>query len=301
MPVNFAYSLAVGLLTGNCNIVRAPHKDFEQIQIIAEAINKALDDHKNLSPYLALIRYGHDREMNDTLSGICDTRIIWGGDATIEEIRRSPLPPRSMEITFADRYSLAVINADTYLRLENKEAIASDFYNDTYFTDQNACTSPRVVVWLGTQKEEAKKLFWEELHGLVKEKYDFQPIMAVNKLTNGYLTAVDRKDVEIVSREDNLIVRLKVEKVDAELMKWKDSSGLFFEYDCDDVMGLKALCDDKRCQTIRGLGDRELLKPLLRSGIKGVDRMVDIGHTMDFDLIWDGHDLARQLTRTIVV
>lgn len=41
-------------------------------------------------------------------------RVIWGGDATIKEIRRAALLPRATEITFADRYSLAVIDADYY-------------------------------------------------------------------------------------------------------------------------------------------------------------------------------------------
>jgi hypothetical protein len=34
-------------------------------------------------------------------------------------------------------------------------------------------------------------------------------------------------------------------------------------------------------------------------GIKGVDRIVPIGKTMDFDLIWDGYDLIERFTRTI--
>ena len=38
---------------------------------------------------------------------------------------------------------------------------------------------------------------------------------------------------------------------------------------------------------------------LLTSGIKGIDRVVPIGKTMDFDFIWDGYDLISQLTRII--
>ena len=40
VPVNFAYSLVTGLLTGNANIVRIPSKDFPQVKIITDSINK---------------------------------------------------------------------------------------------------------------------------------------------------------------------------------------------------------------------------------------------------------------------
>ena len=35
-------------------------------------------------------------------SSICDVRIIWGGNTTIEQIRANKLPPRSFDVTFAD-------------------------------------------------------------------------------------------------------------------------------------------------------------------------------------------------------
>ena len=32
-------------------------------------------------------------------------------DQTIIDVRKSPIPPKSIEITFADRYSISIINA----------------------------------------------------------------------------------------------------------------------------------------------------------------------------------------------
>jgi hypothetical protein len=49
------------------------------------------------------------------------------------------------------------------------------------------------------------------------------------------------------------------------------------------------------------LGNKEILRPLVESGIKGVDRIAAIGHTMDFDLNWDGYNLVERLTRTVVI
>jgi hypothetical protein len=61
-------------------------------------------------------------------------------------MRKSPLPPRTNEITFAGRYSILIINADAFLSSKNQERVISDFYNDAYFSDQNACTSPRLKI-----------------------------------------------------------------------------------------------------------------------------------------------------------
>lgn len=301
VPVNYAYSLVTGLLTGNANIVRIPSKDFPQVQIINEAINKTLENYPDLRSYICLIRYGRNQEINDLLSSLADTRIVWGGDTTIAEIRKSPLGPRASEITFADRFSLSVIDSDVYLQKEDKDKIAEDFYNDTYLTDQNACTSPRIIVWTGTSKAEAKKQFWSYLHDVVEKKYTFQSIMGINKLTSGYLMAVAQKGSKIELHEDNLIVRVQVPAVKNGLMELKDNSGYFFEYDCDDILELRELCDDNHCQTIGFMGRREDIMPLINSGIRGVDRIVPIGKTMDFDFIWDGYNLFERLTRIIKI
>ena len=301
VPVNFAYSAVAGLLCGNANVVRVPSKDFPQVEIIVRAIREALDAHEGMRPYLSLVRYGRERDINDALSSIASVRVVWGGDATIQELRQSPLPPRSTEVTFADRWSIAVIDSDAYLALEDKGRVAQDFYNDTFFSDQNACTSPRIVVWTGSSIEEAKRQFWAEEHALVRSRYELQPVQAVNKLTSADLAAVAFPGCRVESREDNLIVRIYVPEAKASLMELRDNSGYFYEYDCEDILDLRDLCNDVQCQTLGYLGNKDDLLPLFQSGVRGVDRVVPIGKTMDFDLIWDGYDLVAALTRTMAI
>lgn len=301
VPVNYAYSLLTGLLTGNANIVRIPTKDFPQVSVINNAINRALEEYPDMKQYICLVRYGRNQKVNDLFSSLADTRIIWGGDNTISEIRKSPLGPRAGEISFADRYSLAVISSEKYLEVSDKKRLAEEFYNDTFLSDQNACTSPRLVVWMGEKKEEAKELFWKYEHDLVKKKYQFQSIMGINKLTSSYLMAVKKEGTHIECHKDNYIIRVNVPEVKPELMELKDNSGYFFEYDCDDIFEIRDLCNNTHCQTIGFLGEKDIIMPLLTSGIKGVDRVVQIGKTMDFDFIWDGYELVERLTRTIKV
>ena len=84
-------------------------------------------------------------------------------------------------------------------------------------------------------------------------------------------------------------------------MDYRDNSGYFFEYSCKDILEIKDLCNDKRCQTVAYVGNADMLLPLLDVGIKGIDRIVPMGKTMDFDLIWDGYDLPSVLTRIVTI
>lgn len=300
VAVNYAYSLFTGLVTGNSNIVRLPTKEFPQINIINRAIVKALDNNHEMEPYINLIRYGHQKDINDMLSDLADVRIIWGGDKTIEEIRKSPLKPRATEITFADRFSFCIINADEYLKCKEKEILAQGFYNDTYLTDQNACTSPKILVWLGEQTEKAKIIFWDELYKIVKEKYHYQNIQGVNKLVSMYLLASSNEDVYKEYGNDNLIIRVKIKSIDENLIDFIGDSGYFLEYDCKDILELKPLCNEK-CQTLSYYSNKQYILPLLQSGVKGIDRIVPIGKTMDFDFNWDGYNLVDRMTRIISI
>lgn len=302
VAVNFAFSFASGLLAGNANIVRLPAKNFEQVEIICECVNNLLkSDFSNLAKYVCMLKYSSDEKITDFMSSICDTRVIWGGDQTIANIRKSPLGPRATEITFADRYSIAVICADEYLKMNNKDNIAVNFYNDTYFSDQNACTSPRIIVWLGDEKEKAKEIFWENIEKMVAKEYEMAPVQVVGKLTALFKVGAARK-VKLIPQKSQYITRLKVDKIPGDLMDYKYNSGFFFEYDADDLSEILPICD-KKCQTLTYLGiDPNNIKAFIsKYRPEGVDRAVPMGKSMDFDLVWDGYDLIRDLSRKFAV
>ena len=59
VPVNFAYSMVAGLLSGNNNIVRVPSQNFEQVSIIIEALkNVAISNNSfDIENRLFLVKY----------------------------------------------------------------------------------------------------------------------------------------------------------------------------------------------------------------------------------------------------
>ena len=301
VAVNFAYSCLAAFLAGNASIVRLPSKDFPQVDVLCRIFTETLTDFPALFPYFLFVRYGHAQEVNEHYSRMCQTRVIWGGDATIGTIRCAVLPPCANEITFADRHSLAVIDARAYLAAEKKGRIAQDFYNDTYLSDQNACTAPCFVVWLGTAEKvkAAQEVFWSTLHTLVRERYTLQGVQAVDKLMQVYRLGAcfEARQIEM---PDNLITRVRVAQLTEELSAYRAGSGFFIEYDAKELSEIRPLCGIS-CQTLSYYGvDRDsLLQEILAMRPAGVDRIVPIGRAMDFALVWDGVDLIRTMSRVI--
>ena len=299
VAVNFAYSCLAAFLAGNASIVRLPSKDFPQVALLCRLFSETLVDFPALAPYFLFVHYGHEQDVNEHYTCMAQTRVIWGGDATIGEIRRAPLPPRANEITFADRHSLAVLDADAYLAAADKARIAQDFYNDTYLSDQNACTAPRFIIWVGTKTAAAQEIFWHTLHELVRTRYVLQAVQAVDKLAHLYRLGVN-VEARQIPMPDNLITRLCVAKLTEELPAYKAGSGFFIEYYAQDLAEIRPLCW-LSCQTLSYYGvDRDaLLQVVLAMRPAGVDRIVPIGRTMDFALVWDGVDLIRTMSRVI--
>ncbi|WP_127156149.1 acyl-CoA reductase [Pectobacterium polaris] len=305
VAVNFAYSLIAGLLSGNTNIVRVPSRDFPQVSLICDELNATLYEQSIISPYICLVRYGREKAVNDMLSAWCQTRLVWGGDETIATIRQSPLLPRGLDLSFANRYSLALIDASSYLSIQDKQAIAERFYNDTFLTDQNACTSPKLVIWLGKEEEkkEARAQFWAEFDAFSQKKYELQAVVAVRKLTQFCTLSASVDGVKKTSDSRNLVFRVLLDKLDGETMNHAGTGGYFLEYLAREINEIYPVCNNSRCQTLSILGvDIERINVFLAEyRPEGVDRVVPIGKTMDFGLQWDGYDLIYMLTRCVVI
>ncbi|MGN0894362.1 MAG: acyl-CoA reductase [Succinivibrio sp.] len=303
VPVNFAVSMTSSLLAVNITVVRVSNKDFVQVRIIVKAINSLLDKEKyqELRNYIIIIRYEHDRVINDYLSSICDLRVVWGGNETVSELRKSAIPVRTVEMTFPDRYSIAIINADEYLNADHKK-VAWNFYVDTYFTDQNACSSPRIIVWMGTHIEEAKEKFFSALKDQLKNSdYRMASILSVDKLNALCELAIAHRELEIVNRSaDNEIVRIKISKLTQDLLDYKCAGGYFFEYDTETLEDIICLFN-KPCQTISyyGIKKEELLDLVIKHGVRGVDRIVPLGKTMELEFFWDGYDMIETMSRNV--
>ena len=304
VPVNFAYSLFASLICGNKNIVKVSSKDFDQVGIICDAIKSVLNDFNKLNEYITIVRYNNEKEVTDYFSSICDVRVVWGGDNTINYIKQSAVKPRCREVLFADRYSLLVIDSNYYnvLSDEEKTKIAHNVYNDTYLSDQNACTSPRLICFIGDKNVNDE--FYDNLQKEVISKYTYKPIFTTNKLLDSCKFAINTDELEpkiIFHDNKNIIIRIIVDKLSDRIIDNSGNTGLFVESSIESINELKGLCNDDRVQTITYVGDKKIFNDLLDLKLSGIDRIVPAGESMDFNLIWDGYNLVEMFTRNIKI
>lgn len=304
VPVNFAYSLVTGLVAGNYNIVRVSSKPFPQVNIIVHHIEQTAAQYPDIAQRIMIVRYEHESNANEIFSALCNLRVIWGGDKTIATLRSYPIPSRTTEICFADRYSIAAIGADALLQENNLSALAEKFYNDTYLFDQNACTSPHLIVWIGdaTTIQQAKDKFWTAVHGYVATHYHkFQEVIAVDKWTAMCRQAIGM-DIYRVETQDNYILRVETENLTPDIEKYRCLGGYFTEYATQHIEDIAQIVNG-RYQTLSYYGlERADLEQFVRlQRLSGIDRIVPVGETTAFSFVWDGYNLIDQMTRIVDV
>ena len=304
IPTNFAYSLIFGLITGNSNIVKVPSKKFEQISIICDALNKVLNKKKFsfAKKMITVVRYRDNDNYTKKISSICNARLIWGGDETIKNIRMFKLQQRAIDIAFTDRYSFCAIDAKKFLKLNNYETIllTNKFYNDTYLVDQNACSSPHLMVWLGKNMSEARNKFWNTLYKSVSKKYDMPEIASIDKYNKLCENILSYKNLKQQEKYGNSIYTVMLKNLDKNPNNIRGKWGFFYEYNTDNLNKIAKYINNKyQTFTYFGLEKNVLKNFILNNNLSGIDRIVPIGQALEMDFYWDGYDINKTLTRVV--
>lgn len=308
IPVNFAFSWVFSLLAGNANVVRLPSKPFPQVDALLSVIKAHLAKNPELESRNLFVRYPRtDNETTASYSAIADCRMIWGGDRTISAVKALPTMPRCIDIAFADRYSVALINCEAVLAADDTQfaRLIDGFYNDTYLMDQNACSSPQMILWevgklASGEVEKARERFWNAICDFAAKKYVLQDAVAVDKYTLFCEESVKNLAIKNFTRAGNLLYRAELSALPDNPVEHRGKGGFFFEYVLGDREELFRVVTEK-FQTITqfGIDVEGLRRQIVERGLRGIDRIVLIGQAMNIGVVWDGHDLIRELSRVI--
>ncbi len=304
IPTNFAYSLIFGLINGNSNIVKVPSRNFVEINIICKILNKTLKIKKfnKVKELISIVRYKDNDDFTKKISSICNARIIWGGDKSISSIREFPLKERSIEITFADRYSFCLINSSKILKINkfDLKRLVEKFYNDTYLVDQNACSSPHLIVWLGKNNIKAKEKFWKNLLEVVKIKYDLTETAAIEKYNQLCENIFKLNNFNKQSNYKNYIYTNNLTSLNKNIHNLRGKWGYFYEFTTNNINEISKYVNNKyQTLTYFGIDKKEIKNFITRNEISGIDRVVPIGQALDMSFYWDGYDLNKVLSRIV--
>ncbi len=302
VPTNFAYSLVFGLLSGNNNIIRLPSKNFIQVKILCEILKKLSTKkiYKKSFRRLLLIKYQNSDLISSELSKNVEARVIWGGDSTVNKFKTFKTKPRCIDLAFANRYSISLIDSNKLAKLNSKNLsnLVKKFYNDTYTMDQFGCSSPNSVFWLG-KNNFAKKKFWFELRKIVNTEYNLD-LSGTNKKISNLMNFTLNKNKKFKTDIKNFnLTTLKSKELSFDNFE-NINFGTFLEIDLDNINLLKKYTSEK-LQTITYYGTefKIIKKFLVNNKIKGIDRIVPIGRAFDLTPEWDGVDIISTLSRTI--
>jgi hypothetical protein len=303
----FVYSWALSALAGNANVVRLSARATGAAELIlAELTAAAQESDPVVSQTQAVVSYGHDPELTAAFSQACDLRVIWGGDSSVDQIRRAPLASHARDLTFPDRASFAAVSVPGWLAADRATRVraAEGFALDAYWFDQAACASPRAVFLVGGAAAAARGVR-EEFLGLLTTAvrargFAVDPAMAVQKRVSTYGLAADGLATEI-RFAGNEVVSLWLADHASVPRHWLGAGSFPFAH-APSLLELVPVFR-RRDQTLScfGFGREELVEFVTALGGRGIDRLVPFGAALSFSAIWDGHHLLREFTRLTTI
>ncbi|MDB9950643.1 hypothetical protein OAD60_00210 [Candidatus Thioglobus sp.] len=302
----FLYSSLIALMCGNICLIRLSSQHTEQINFAIEKLNLVLSQHSKFLKRLFVFNYEHNNEITRRISSHIDLRVIWGGDNSVKEIRSIPLNPMARELTFPNRFSFTVIKSKEVISNQSDlNSMVHSFIKDTIYFDQQACSSPRSLIWLGSQTDnkKAQDIFWKNYLSLLTSK-DYQNtsgMMMDRFVASNFLSAINLS--KRVNSAIDYPTRLKVHDLNSQILReFHPGNGLFYEIEVQNIDQIaKQVKNTDQTLTYFGLDNSEISDLLSLISNRGLDRILPIGEALDFSVIWDGYDLIEAFTRKVVI
>ena len=307
VPLLFVYTMAIGLLAGNSCRVRVSARRNTESEKVCELIDEllGLPEFQVLKRRISIVTYGRkNREATEKFIRECDGRVIWGGDMTVEEIRKIPIGPSASEVVFPDRASIAVFDADAVLALseEGLAETAMHFYNDTFSMDQNACACPRAVFWREScpkTGEAAAGRFWQALAQTAK-RYGLTEHKVSVKYGDLWELAAGGARIVKVRKFENRLYVTEMKDIPGTASEQRMRFGSFLEYHMKNgEEWISAVSEKTQALVYFGVEKQELRECVLHHRLRGTHQIVPVGQTLWMDLVWDGKDMIQLLSRTI--
>lgn len=308
----FMYTGLLSLLAGNVNIVRISQKTSAAqsflIKVLAETFAEDIAAH--VSGRFVLLTYPHDDNITSALSEACQLRVLWGGDETVRKLRTIPLRPTASEMCFPDRFSACAINAEALLALDQSALLqlVTRFHNDAFWFGQQACSSPRLVAWVGEPSsiKMARKSFWAGVAKILEQRSsEDSEAMSMARLAAcfEYAGAALAHPIDQVGLSPGYPLKLELEQTLNETVKEIHcGNGLFLETRISKLTELAYQFSGKeQTLAVYGFSREQLREFALVLPARSIDRIVNIGDALNFAPVWDGQDLITVFSRKLML
>lgn len=302
VPTLAIFSWLMALFMGNSSILRlSQRQDPVQQQLLAVCADLLAEpDWQAIVSRVRFIRYAHDDHLTARFSALCQLRVIWGGDRTVQQIRAIALAPQARELVFPDRRSLALLSGEGLALLSEVELAmtCSRLAQDISQFNQQACASPTTLVWLG----EIPTALRERVYLALAEPFLAEPSWGMTRLVNCQL-AVAQGAASVCRMQKGLTLLRRTHEEGALTV----GGGVLLE--------LNVLADTAEQALALWLSRGENIQTCVCVGIAPervhelgrqypatrIDRVVAPGQALAFDWFWDGQDLLNAYSRCVRV
>ncbi|KAF0222129.1 MAG: hypothetical protein FD176_2891 [Rhodospirillaceae bacterium] len=303
VDVMMAYPWALSLLAGNRNVIRVSSRIGAAGLELLDAMAAILAESPVLAARNLFVTWPRDQPRAlAELSALADFRLVWGGDATIARIRAVPLPPHAGELCFADRASLCALAAEAVNQADAADLhhLAERFAADITTFGQAACSSPRLLIWVGDDDacEQAQMRLISALDRLPASA-PLAPASALGRNAYVHRAAAEGLVTRPITPAGPILFAHAPKPVDGQ--QWGHCFGGLVHV--ARVPGLAALAPfiQRRHQTLChfGFDHAELAALVAQLRGAGLDRLVPVGMALRFSHLWDGVDLLERLSKSV--
>ena len=290
------YNWGISFLCGNLTIIRISRRlKREKIDGVVEIIRDVLKT-KFCDIFF---QDEEDNRITRNLTQICDVRILWGSDKTIEEIRKEYSCNMQEDIAFSSKKSMTLIKASKLINLKDteKNKLIKNLWNDTLELSFKACSSPHKICIIG--KDADQKRGAQEILDLLKKR------IKKESMTNGFITTNNLLESQLRSisgqaNRQSFSLRGRLIKITSEVSEIKNDTTIevIVVNSLDKVNGVIRAT---RPQTLTYFGiDKDELQKLINKEESCIpDRIEKVGYALSFDVIWDGINLFERLSKQV--
>ena len=93
------------------------------------------------------------------------------------------------------------------------------------------------------------------------------------------------------------MIRIKLDKLNENLENFRGKWGLFYEFSNKNKYKVNLLFKKVSNHYFLGYSKKQLEKLKKKSYLSSVNRIVQVGLSMEMDLFWDGYNLLYKLTK----
>lgn len=300
----FVYSGILSVLCGNLNTIRLSNKAGGSAEVLCELAKQLTKIHPDVSARFQIIRSPRDAAELIELQQQVDGRVLWGSNEGIQALRQRVIPAHAREFTFANKLSFAVLDIEAVIHAKPNELaqLASNFARDNLTFAQQACSSAKVIVWHGNpvKKDQAQQLFWQALNDFLtteegQSKYpltESEHYRALNNAQDLAMSGVVRK-VQTCGG----YIRVEAQRLEHVIIDGHHGCGIFVELQINELCELNSQLTPQH-QTMSYWGLSEVnVNNWLSTCLVGIDRTVQVGTALNFNVVWDGVDLLRAFAR----